>query len=228
MWYFWLAAILAGVILQVLVVAALLKGHYREFRLLFVYCVILLLATVVDVSAYYSPGMWTRTSRTYWVSDAVLQFLIYCVVISLIHRGLENSPERMRIRRFLIVGAVVFTALSLVLTQGGMIGVWMTKLARNLGFCAVILNLILWAVLLKSRHPDRRLLLISGGLGIQMAGKAIGHSLRQISVPTRIPGNLVIVLTHLICLYIWWQTFRASSAGQERIRQEKAERSPRL
>jgi F0F1-type ATP synthase assembly protein I len=91
----------------------------------------------------------------------------------------------------------------------------MTKLARNLSFCSVILNLALWAVLIKARHTDRRLLLISGGLGVQMAGKAIGHSLRQVSASTVLAGNLVYVLSHLACMYIWWQAFRHSTVTQE-------------
>ena len=50
--------------------------------------------------------------------------------------------------------------------------------------------------------------MVSGGMGIQMAGKAIGHSLRQLSRSAMMPGDLVIVLSHLLCLYIWWQAFR--------------------
>jgi hypothetical protein len=50
--------------------------------------------------------------------------------------------------------------------------------------------------------------MVSGGLGIQMAGKAIGHSLRQLSPLNPLAGDLVIVLSHLLCLYIWWHAFR--------------------
>jgi hypothetical protein len=32
--------------------------------------------------------------------------------------------------------------------------------------------------------------------------------LRQLSHSTLTLGNLVIVLSHLLCLYIWWQAFR--------------------
>jgi hydrogenase-4 membrane subunit HyfE len=84
----------------------------------------------------------------------------------------------------------------------------MTQLSRDLGFLAVILDLALWAVLIQSRRPDRTLLMVSAGMGIQMAGKAIGHSLRQLSRSAIVPGNLIIVLSGLLCLYIWWQAFR--------------------
>jgi hypothetical protein len=215
MQYFWSAAILAGVILQLLVIAALWKGAWREYTLVFVYCIVLLLTTVADASAYFDPELWTRTSRLFWINDAIRQVLIFCLVISLIHRVMRDNPGRRSIRRTLIAGAGAFTALSLLLTREPIFGHWMTKLARNLSFCSVILNLALWAVLIKARHTDRRLLLISGGLGVQMAGKAIGHSLRQVSASTVLAGNLVYVLSHLACMYIWWQAFRHSTVTQE-------------
>jgi len=213
MQHFWAAMILAGVILQLLVIAALWKGAYREYTLLFVYCIVLLLTTVADASAYFDPQLWTRT-RLFWINDAIRQVLIFCLVISLIHRAMGGNPGRRRTRRALTAGAVAFTALSLLFTWEPAFGLWMTKLARNLGFCAVILNLVLWAVLIKARDTDRRLLLISGGLGVQMAGKAIGHSLRQMSASTVLAGNLVYVLAHLACMYIWWQSFRRSTVTQ--------------
>ena len=110
----------------------------------------------------------------------------------------------------LIAGSVLFAALSLYFTYNHGLDLWMTQFSRNVGFLAVILNLILWAALLKHRRPDQTLLLVSGGMGIQMAGKAIGHSLRQLRL-TVTTGNLVIVLSHLLCLYIWWQAFRKPS-----------------
>jgi uncharacterized membrane protein YsdA (DUF1294 family) len=94
----------------------------------------------------------------------------------------------------------------------------MTQFSRNVGFLAVILNLVLWAALLKHRRPDQTLLMVSGGIGIQMAGKAIGHSLRQWR-PTVTTGDLVIVLSHLLCLYIWWQAFRKPSEEPAEIRE---------
>jgi hypothetical protein len=41
-----------------------------------------------------------------------------------------------------------------------------------------------------------------------MAGKAIGHSLRTLATGLVGLGNLVIVLSYLFGLYVWWQAFR--------------------
>lgn len=217
MMYFWSVPIWLGVVLQVLVIAALLRGPYRKFKILFIYSIVLLLITVGEAAAFYDREIWTRTSRHYWIGDSILQTLIFVLVISLVHRALTASQKRAAIRRVLIGTAAIFVAFSVCFTQGPVFGVWMTKLSRNLGFAAVILNLVLWAALIRERSGDRTLLLVSGGLGIQMAGKAIGHSLRQLSRGLIFTGDLVIVLSHLVCLYIWWQAFR----GFDRLSSER-------
>ena len=153
-------------------------------------------------------------------ADSIRQVLLYVVVISLIFSASERSAKRASIRRLLIAGSALFAALSLYFTYNHGLDLWMTQFSRNVGFLAVILNLILWAALLKHRRPDQTLLLVSGGMGIQMAGKAIGHSLRQLRI-TVTAGDLVIVLSHLLCLYIWWQAFRKPSKSRLRFRSNR-------
>jgi hypothetical protein len=169
---------------------------------------VLFVTTAVEGAAFFWPRYAAIPSTSYWVFDSIRQTMVYVVVISLIRRASEQSARRASIGRFLIAGSMLFAALSLYFTYNRGLDFWMTRFSRNLGFLAVILNLILWAALLRQRRPDRTLLMVSGGMGIQMAGKAIGHALRQLSPSTLTLGNLVIVLSHLLCLYIWWQAFR--------------------
>ena len=93
----------------------------------------------------------------------------------------------------------------------------MTPWSSNLNFCSAILDLALWALLIASREKDQRLLMLSGALGIQFTGEAIGHALRNLSRRNHSTlmvslGNAVAVLTYLAFLYILWQTFRPSRA----------------
>jgi hypothetical protein len=196
------------VTLQVLVVAALLRRGWLRFKGLFVYCVVLLLTTAVEASAFYSPQGYFRTSGYYWTLDAVRQVLIFFLVIALIQAGLAGGNGRRMRGSLLAAGVVALSLVSLYASRQASFSLWMTEFARDLGFIAVILNLALWAVLLQARQRNLTLLMISGGMGIQMAGKAIGHSLRQMSQVTVLPGDLVIVLSHLFCLYVWWQALR--------------------
>jgi len=91
---------------------------------------------------------------------------------------------------------------------GVKMGKWMTPWTRDLNFCAAILDLGLWALLIRSREKDYRLLMVSGALGIQFAARAMGEALREIS-GTAVPvAGVMIMLANLTCTYIWWQAFR--------------------
>ena len=202
---------IAGAALQLLVVSALARGAYKTFPILFAYVITLFLTTVMDAAAVFGSGDRAEASRNlYWINDAIRQLFIFCLVISLIDRTMGNSPRRPALRRWLVLVLLLLAVLSFYMLKEPFLGLWLTRVSRNLSFCAVILNLILWAALIRYKQPDQRLLLVSGGLGIQMTGEAIGQSLRQLSRSTELAGNLILVLAHLLCLYIWWQAFRSS------------------
>ena len=87
-----------------------------------------------------------------------------------------------------------------------------------------------------SRKSDRRLLLISGALGIQFTGEAIGEAIRSLSIPSMakaiaLTGSVVGMLADLACLYLWWQTFRSREpvhAGHPSLEKSRGEVPPRL
>ena len=99
----------------------------------------------------------------------------------------------------------------------------MTPWTRDLNFGSAVLDLGLWTLLIASREKDRRLLMLSGALGIQFAGEAIGGSIRNLAVaiygptaqarPLLMTGNVLIMVANLVCMYIWWQAFREARAG---------------
>ena len=210
MYFVWVLLSSTGIVLQLLLIHALTRGAYKRYPFLAVYAIILFLTTVVEAAAFYNADIWRRTSSYYWIVDSLRQVLIFSVVIALTYQVMSDSPRKWAVRRALIIGAFLFAVLSLYFTRGEAFGVWMARVGRNLGFCAVILNLVLWAVLIKFQRTATVNLMISGGLGIQMAGKAIGHSLRQLSRATTTTGDLIIVVSHLVCLYIWWRAFRGN------------------
>ena len=108
MMYFWWLVIVVGSALQLLVIRALLRGWHREFRVLFVYVVVLFLSTVLNAAAYYSPATQVRASRYYWLADAVLQTLIFLLVLSFTHSALGQRANKAAVRRMLWAGAGVF------------------------------------------------------------------------------------------------------------------------
>jgi len=204
----WVLLSSLGITLQVLVIGAMLRGWAGRFRVLFAYLMVLFLTTVMEAAAFYSPHMYAQTQSYYWLNDALRQGMIFLVVLSFIGQALDRTASSVALKRALWSGAALFVAASLYFTKGPGINVWMTSFSRNLGFLAVLLNLILWAVLLRYRRNQRLLLAVSGGMGIQMAGKAIGHSLRQLTPGTPETGDVILVGTHILCLYVWWTAFR--------------------
>jgi hypothetical protein len=98
----------------------------------------------------------------------------------------------------------------------------MTVVSRDLSFCTALLNLVLWSALLRNRKRSVELLLVSGGIGLQTTAKAVGHSLRSLSLATKTPGNFIVVLGHLLCLFIWWRTFRRPAPRPANVVSEAA------
>jgi hypothetical protein len=86
----------------------------------------------------------------------------------------------------------------------------MTPWTRDLNFYAAILGLGLWVLLIGSRQKDRRLLLITGGLGIQFTAGAIGQAVRDMNMSPALvtAASDFTVLANLARVYIWWQAFR--------------------
>lgn len=221
--------IISGAVVQVLLIAALVRGSYRDFPFLFAYAVASFLATAVEVAAILDLMGWSRyTYKYYWINDVILQILIVLLVFSLMHVSLRENPRRPFVMRMLGLAAVAVAAVSLAVYWDEPLNRKMTNIGRNLSFAAVLLNLALWMSLIRNRLPDRRVLLISGALGIQMAGQAIGHSLRQLATPRRsLPlvnaGNIVIAVAHVMCLYLWWQVLRKHEARASRMQRSSLE-----
>jgi hypothetical protein len=210
-----------GLPLDLLVIAALLRGGYRLFPVLFVYQIIDFLMTVAGMPPYiafyshHAAEARAGMARWFWWDELLLQPLVYAVVISLIYRATEKAPARRLVRGLLIGGAALAAGASFLYHFHPELpnGDWMAFWTRDLTFSSAILDLALWALLLSSRIKDTRLLLVSGGLGIQFTGEAIGESLRSMAVqhrsrPLSFTGSLITTLVDLASVYIIWQAFR--------------------
>jgi len=219
---------LVGLPLEFLVVSALARGPYRLFPLVFVYAAANFITTLIEIPPYVvsfvtgNPQIWKNAAEIYWINDVILQVLIFAVVIGLIDSAASGASRRRMIRIGLAAGAILFGGVSLYieyLPPPAKFGYWMTPWTRDLNFCATVLDLGLWMLLIASRKADRRLHLVSGALGMQFTGEAIGEAIRDLSIPKMVhalslTGSVVAMVADLACLYIWWQAFRAAPARQ--------------
>lgn len=208
-------SVLASGVLQLLVMSALLrKALFKRFPFVFLYCLSLFLKTVIDAAMVFDVAEWPQSFlRQYWAIELYLSCLTILIVLGLIWQAMEGSKTRVTMMLGLILIVVAVALISLLL-RGSPYNEAMTTVVRNLSFCAAAMNFLLWFFLIGRRKRDTSLLLISSGLGVQMAGHAIGHSLRQMWRISRdlVPvGNTIIVISHFLCLFIWWYALRRAA-----------------
>ena|SRR6266566_1211923 len=203
--------------LQVCVIAALRRRAYKEFPFVYAYSLVLFLKVLVDAALFTGVVSFSHNAKIvyYYRSDAVREFLLFAVVVSLIEGAMQGSPYRGRVRVLLAVTAVVSVFVSLMVhwKPVSQFALMMTEVTRDLSFGSVVLTLLLWLMLISSPRRKPQLLMLTVGLGLQFTGEAIGQSLRQIAHSHRstglvFAGNLLLSVSHLMRLYVWWEAFR--------------------
>jgi hypothetical protein len=209
-WLLWLF----GPVLQALLLHLLFtRGHWRQFRLLTVYCVILFATGILDAALLLDFGGWSDGGKLiYWVNDSLRQFFLLFLLIALTFQTLGHGPRVRRNQALILLAIVVIAGGSLIAYRTNDmrdVSRWFTPVIRNLSFGAALINLVLWCSSIRSRTASRLLLFLSCGIGIQMAGEAIGQSLRWIAhhndrnLLLTTAGNLLLVASHIFCLFIW-------------------------
>ena len=203
--------------LQVALLHSLFRGGFRSFPVLLPYSLILFLWTIVNIAAREGGRLPAEWQRAYWVVELILDWLLYVLILSLVNRAVRQSRHRVKILRWLILAVGFFLLAALYLTQDPRLNEWMTNFTKYAAFCGALLNLGLWAVLVGTHHADRGVLMVSSGYGVASAGQAISHSLRALAIQSRsypvlITGNLIGVLTHTLCLAIWWRAVARENA----------------
>jgi hypothetical protein len=216
--WFWLEAVL---------ITRLLRGDWRRFPLVFTYVVADFLVAVAEI-----PTIWAITfhstaaarswgARVYERGEVFVEFFTFVLVISLISRACAGLQSRRLMQAVCVAGAILFVGISFQVHYDPRIspGLWMALWTRDLNVGTSILDLALWALLMEQRKKDNRLLLLSGALGIQFAGAAIGHSLRSMATrynawPSMLGGK-VVVLAGLFRVYLWVRAFRAPQAARQ-------------
>ena len=137
----------------------------------------------------------------YWVLDLGLHVLVISLLATLIRfaRGKTSSL-------FMVVGTITMAGVliaALLLPYDPRFGYWMTGAVRNLSFCEELLNFILWTLLLRHTVAPP-VLWVSAGLGIQVTGEVVGHSLRLLSSRSALwAPDVLINVCEIMALAIW-------------------------
>jgi len=234
---FQIGAYLVGLSLELAIMVVLLRGQWRRYPFALIYLIGEFLITVLEIEP--SLGYYTATAAEkhafailYWVNERILHVLLFLLVISLVYRATAHLRPRRTLLLLVIAGTVMFAGITLLIHFDGSVrpGKWMTPWTRDMNFFAAVLDIGLWGVLIGSRQKNYKLLLVSGALGIQVTGEAIGQALRDMSespLVATLTGDFII-LSNIACLYIWWQAFRlpVTAEGDARCATPTPLRSP--
>jgi hypothetical protein len=206
-WALWLV----GLGLQSLLLAALSQGAGRQFPPLIVYVLCLLGTTTAEIIAVQAFGRSSSSFGVYyWSAELVRQTALFALVVSLAAHIIPTDRKGQAYGRLLTTSAIAIWAGSLLAYYDANLNLWMTSVVRNLSFYTGILNLFVWFAYARLRTTDVTRLMIAAGLGLQMTGAAIGQAIRLMnySKNSKLAGALLMVISHMICIFIWWRAFR--------------------
>src|ERR1035437_1262139 len=179
---FQVCAYIVGLPLAFMVIAVLLRGEYRRYPFIFLYALVDFVTSILEIQqavAYGSatPELKKQFAQMFWFNERIMQVLVFVLVISLVYSATKHLRQRRMLLLGLICGTILFAVISFWFQHDPNpleVGRYMTRWTRDLNFCAAILDLGLWALLIGSRQKEYKLLLITGALGVQFAGGAIG------------------------------------------------------
>jgi hypothetical protein len=198
-----------SLLFQVLIITALVRGPYKRYPFLLLLLVSEFLSTIVNLAAILDFHHYTQdTVMYYWVGEGITFSALFLCQVQMLYQSIDEEKRAGRLSH-LILGTMLFMGLATWQAYDHSFNRWMTQIARNFSFGSMFVNLTLWTLLI--RRMERQRLLVTAGLGIQLAGDAIGHSLRQMSRSLITGGNVILVLTYLLRLYIIWRALSPST-----------------
>ena len=216
-----------ALVLQASLLYRFLDRRNRDYPLAIVFILLLFLLTL---ATYFFTAIrqlllqYTTTTfdksflDVYSAGDLLMHLLLLGLMLQLTRKTL-NSLElgtRIVIPLALISCLIGISAYQYFAPDPRTIQLLRTR--QVVSFWMVLLNLYWWTLLLRKRQLDRRVLLLSAGIGLMMTGQVIGDGI--LSIISRgarqewagVGAILVMYLTHFACLYAWYNAFSPSYA----------------
>ena len=205
-----------GLFLHAVVLFLLLRGYFWKHAGLFAYNLSILALSLFDQVLFRRVERQTTLySRVYWTSEIVWDILFFVLVAVLIQKAVAERPEQKFVRKLFLFVVAAMIVLPFVIFPGRKLFAtpWFSATSQLLNFGAAILNLVLWGILIASRNRDTQLMLVCFGLGVNVAGAALGWGVRLLARGTSMAagvGNaadLFAGITYMLGLLIWCYAF---------------------
>jgi hypothetical protein len=210
---------LCGLALNIVLLVLLLRGFLPKFLLLFAYNLAQFSIVVIEKVLSQSGGRSSDLySHVYWTSEVIWDFLLFLLVIELIHRALAGRPERELARKILLVVLVAVVVLPFLLFHDRPLfqSRWFAGASQLINFGAAILTLVLWGALIASRNRDTQLMTVCAGLGLTVTGAAFAWGIRQLASgrndmaqDVRNVADVFAAVTYIAGLALWCWAFRS-------------------
>ena len=204
----WVGPICA-MLLQALVISRFLDRRNRDYPLAIAFTLILFSLTVFAYVLLLRPTLIPITvgfTDGYAAADLCTYILLLGLMLQLTRQTLSKLGKSTQIIWALaaVSGLVAVTAYLYFEHD-------FTRTRQVVSFWMVLLNLFWWTLLLRGRKVDRRVMLLSTGIGLMMTGQVIGDGtliLANRRLHYFIVAYLIMYLTHYACLYCWFSAFR--------------------
>lgn len=214
-----------AVILQAFLLSRFLDPRNRNYPLAILYSVLLLSLTTIAI--LWQNGLaWLirllpQDANTLVQSsmEAVMHVVLLILMLQLIN---DTHKERQLplARTWILAGLAGLTiAITLYWVADMRAGARFNRVRQVISFFMVLLNLYWWTLLLGSKRVNRRIMLLSTGIGLQMTGQVIGDGVlsyvrRAEDYGTIILSLLIMFLTHFCSLGAWYEAFNPKNAPQ--------------
>lgn len=210
-------------LLQLILIVFLLKGPFRRYPLLLLYCVFQISVVVLSGWAFYGAGAGSPLYRNlYWTGDVIVDLLLFLMVITLTREVMKENPLWPVVGRILLIIVVAAVVLPFVLFHPFFTQRWYRHTSQLLSFGGALMNLFLWTGIIGKRDRDPQLLPVSAGLGVAVTGVAVTYGLLQFtSADFRWLPDLFKILTQVGSMVIWcwafWPSKREPSPSIEAV-----------
>jgi hypothetical protein len=210
-------------LLQLTLIVFLLRGPFKRYPLLLLYCVFQIGVVILLGWAFFRAGAGSPVYRDlYWTADVVVDLLLFLMVITMTREVMMENPLWPMVGRMLSIIVVAAIVLPFVLFHPFFNSRWFRHTSQLLSFGGALMNLFLWTGIIGKRDRDPQLLSVSAGLGAAVTGVAITYGLLQFtSASLQWLPDLFKSLTEVGSLLIWcwafWPSKREPSSRIEAV-----------
>lgn len=209
----------ATMALQAVVLLLGVNGHLRKYSSFFAYVAISLTTTALE--GYYRDNK-EMFRQFYWTDQVALVLILFMIVATMTYQSMPDDTKNASKMRPL-AGKALFATLFFALVMPFAIfhnrvlfsDRWFRGTSQFLTFGVGLMTLVFWMALITNKKRDPILVKIALGIGVAMAGEALGWGLKQLFTHHQTYGNVFDSTTNMIGLGIWCSAFWPKRANAD-------------